>query len=315
MKNLVKINNILITFVVMFLITSCNNDAIYNDEHYKIQVYLLSGAENVYTASYTLNEIDPIRWVTVGCGGSNTNDKEIVVTLEPNPEMLDRFNSMNYDYVEHYAQLLHPSRYEIESYDVTLPARSDYHYARMPVKVFPLGLSPDSTYFIPLKIRSVSNYEVNEDKLDLLYRVVIENDYAKQVPPTMYSQAGQMVETTTTILTGNKRVHPLESDKVRMFIGNETYSDNTTVAQINRLSVVVQILPDNTLLVTPYSDDVMEVEMLDDVPNYNRYDPAFMQGSTKQRVLFLNYRFRNNTNGTWSAWRTVEERLMRVEDN
>jgi len=309
MKNLVKISNILITLIVLLFITSCNNDSIYKDEHYKIQVYLLSGGENVFTASYTLNEEEPIQWVTVGCGGSNTNDKEIVVTLEPNPEMVNRFNRMNYDDERHYAQLLSTNRYVIDSYDVTLPAHSNYHYARMPVKVRPLGLSPDSIYFIPLKIRSVSNYEVNEEKHDLLYRVAIENDYAKQVPATMYSKSGSMTD-PPTVLSGNKRVHPLENDKVRMYIGNETYSENTPIDIIKRLSIVVEILPDNRLTVLPYGND-MEVLMLAN----NRYFPEFIQGTSIQRVFELNYRFRIRTDGTWGPWRTVEERLIRVEDN
>jgi len=141
--------------------------------------------------------------------------------------------------------------------------------------------------------------------------VAIENDYAKQVPPTMYSKSGAMTNPLTG-LYGDKRVHPLESDKVRMFVGNDGYSETTSVATINRLSIVVQIMPDNSLIVTPYSPDHMEVEMLDNVNNvlhFNRYDPEFMQGSTKQRVLFLNYRFRI----IGAEWRDVEERLIRVE--
>jgi hypothetical protein len=98
-----------------------------------------------------------------------------------------------------------------------------------------------------------------------------------------------------------------------MFIGNETYASTTTVADIEKLSVVVQILEDNSLLVTPYGS--MEVEMLDNAKGYNRYNPELMQGTSKQRVFYLNYRFRlKQANGTFSAWREVEERLIRIED-
>lgn len=303
---------ILIACIMGISLAGCNTDIIYQEEQYKTLVYLLSGSDNLYATSYTLNEEAPVRFVSIGCGGSNSNEKEITVTLEPNPEMLDKFNSLNYNYQDEYAKLLPADRYEIASYTVTLPANSDYHYARMPVKVRPLGLSPDTIYFIPLKIKSVSNFDVNENKSDVLFRVAIENDYAQQLVPTYYAKSGTM-SNPVTVLSGAKLVQPLDKDKVRMFVGNETHGSTTTVADIETLSVVVQINEDNSLLVTPYGS--MEVEMLDNVNGYNRYNPELMQGTTKQRVFYLNYRFRlKRTDGSFSAWREVEERLIRVED-
>ncbi len=304
---------IFIACIVVFGFSNCNTDSIYQEEQYKTLVYLLSGAENVYATSYTLNEEEPVRYVSIGCGGSNSNEEDITITLEPNPEMLDRYNSLNYNYESEYAKLLPADRYEIESYSVTLPANSDYHYARMPVKMRPLGLSPDSIYFIPLKIKSVSRYDVNEDKSDVLFRVTIENDYAEQLVPTYYVKSGTMTN-PVTVLSGTKLVQPLDSNKVRMFIGNEIYGTLTTEADIERLSVVVQVNEDTSLTVTPYGS--MEVEMLDKVNGYNRYIPDLVQGTSKQRVFYLNYRFRlMQSNGTFTAWREVEERLIRVEDN
>lgn len=303
---------IFIACIMALSIAGCNTDIIYQEEQYKTLVYLLSGSENVYAASYTLNEEEPVRYVTIGAGGSTSNEKDITVTLEPNLAMLDKFNSLNYNYQSEYAKLLPADRYTIDSYSVTLPAKSDYHYVRMPVKVRVLGLSPDSIYFIPLRIKSVSNYDVNPEKSDVLFRVAIENDYAEQLVPTYYAKSGTMTN-PTTVLSGTKLVQPLEKDKVRMFIGNETYGNNTSVADIERLSVVVQIKEDNSLLVTPYGS--MEVEMLDKVTGYNRYVPELLQGTSKQKVFYLNYRFRlMNANGTFTAWREVEERLIRIED-
>lgn len=304
---------IFIACIVVFGFSSCDSDSIYQEEQYKTLVYLLSGADNVYATSYTLNEEEPVRYVSIGCGGSNSNEEDITITLEPNPDMLDRYNSLNYNYESEYAKLLPADRYEIESYSVTLPANSDYHYARMPVKVRPLGLSPDSIYFIPMRIKSVSRYDVNEDKSDVLFRVTIENDYAEQLVPTYYVKSGTMTN-PITVLSGTKLVQPLDSNKVRMFIGNEIYGTLTTEADIERLSVVVQINEDNSLTVTPYGS--MEVEMLDNVNGYNRYIPDLMQGTSKQRVFYLNFRFRlKQSNGTFTGWREVEERLIRIEDN
>lgn len=304
---------IFIACIVVFGFSGCNTDSIYQEEQYKTLVYLLCGSDNVFATSYTLNEDEPVRYVSIGCGGSNSNEQDITVTLEPYTEMLDKYNSLNYNYQSEYAKLLPADRYEIESYSVTLPAKSNYHYARLPIKVRPLGLSPDSLYFIPLRIKSVSRYDVNEEKRDVLFRVAIENDYAEQLVPTYYVKSGSMTD-PITVLSGTKLVQPLEKDKVRMFVGNEIYGSTTTVEDIERLSIVVQINEDNSLTITPYGS--MEVEMLDNVNGYNRYVPDLVQGTSKQRVFYLNYRFRlKQSNGTYSGWREVEERLIRVEDN
>ncbi|MEA5080469.1 MAG: DUF1735 domain-containing protein [Dysgonamonadaceae bacterium] len=303
----------IITCILTFSMVSCNTDSIYQEEQYKTLVYLLSGTDNVFAASYTLNEEEAVRYISVGCGGSNSNEKDITVTLEPNPGMLDKYNSLNYNYDSEYAKMLPSDRYKIESYSVTLPANSDYHYARIPVKVRTLGLSPDSIYFIPLKIKTVSNYDVNESKSDVLFRVAIENDYAQQLVPTYYTKSGTMTN-PITVLSGTKLVQPLEKDKVRMFVGNEKYGSSTTIDNIKNLSVVVQILEDNSLIVTPYGS--MEVEMLNNAKGYNKYIPELLQGTTKQSVFYLNYRFRlKQSNGTFSTWREVEERLIRIEEN
>ena len=308
-----KIIKILIIGVVAFNLSGCSLDEIFQAEQYKPVVYLLSGSDNIFGVSYTLNEAEPTRFVSVGCGGSNANEKDIVVTLEQNPEMVDAYNYLNYDYEYQYAKILPADRYTITSYSTTIPANSDYHYARIPIKVRALGLSPDSIYFIPLKIKSVSEYEVNEDKQDVLFRVAIENDYAGQLTATYYAKSGTMSD-PLTVLSGSKQVFPLEKDKVRMFVGNEAYSVTTTAADVLRLSVVVQIKPDNTLEITPYGP-TMEVEMLDEVNGSNVYVPAQMQGNTRQRVFYLNYRFRYiNEDGTFTVWRNVEERLIRVEE-
>lgn len=303
---------ILIACILTLTLVRCNSDSIYQEEQYKTLVYLLSGSDNVFATSYSLNEEEPVRYVSVGSGGTNSNEKEITVSFELHPAMLDKYNSLNYNYQNEYAKLLPADRYEIKSYQVTIPANSDYHYARLPIKVRPLGLSPDSIYFIPLRIKSVSNYDVNPEKNDVLFRVGIENDYAEQLVPTYYGKSGNMTN-PITVLSGSKLVQPLSNNRVRMLIGNETHSASTTVADIERLSVVVQVNEDNSLTIMPYG--TMDVEMLDKVPGYNRYVPDLVQGNSTQRVFYLNYRYRlMNSNGTYTAWREVEERLIRIED-
>ena len=319
MKKSEKIRSASFTGILVFCLAccaSCNTDAIYQDEMYKTVVYLLSGSENVYTESYTLNETESVGYFSIGCGGSQFNKEEIVVTLQPDAAILDQYNKNNFDYESSYAKLLPADRYTIDSYTVTIPAKPSDQYVKVSVKVRPLGLSPDTIYFIPLAIKSVSRYEVNEDKSTLLYRVAIENDYARQAVITRYAKKGTVKDqskNSVSILSGSKIVQPLTKDQVRMFTGNNTQTQLSTVADVEKLAITVQINGDNTLTVTPYGN--IEVEQLS-ADGYNRYDPEVMQGTKAQRVFYLYYRYRTlNNDGTFSSWMEVKETLTRIEES
>jgi hypothetical protein len=281
---------------------------------YKNTVYLLSGGSNVYTSSYTLNETESVQYFSVGCGGSKPNQEEITVTLETDKVLLDQYNKSNFDinYLA-YAKILPANRYEIESYTVVIPANPTDQYVKVPVKVHPLGLSPDSIYFIPLAIKSVSRYEVNDEKYNLLYRVTIENDYARQTPTTYYTKKGyerNQSNGAETSLSGLKMVQPLTSNKVRMLTGNNTQNQTTTVADIEKYAIVVEVKADNTLAYTPYGS--IEVEALE-ATDYNQYG-IVTQGTKEQRVFSLYYRYRVLNGATFGSWMEVRETLTRVEE-
>ena len=319
MKISEKINSI--TFVsalaaCLFACAACSNNAIYEDEQYKHVVYLLSGSENVYTESYTLNEDEPVRYFSIGCGGSTPNPGEVTVTLEPDRVLLDQYNRNNFDInVTSYAKVLPAGRYDIASYTVTIPANPVDQYVKVPVTVRPLGLSPDTIYFIPLAIKSVSHYEVNEEKRNFLYRVTIENEYARQKTATYYTKRGtekNQSNSSESILSGTKVVQPLTHDKVRLFTGNNMQDQTATLADIQRYAIVVQVKADASVDISPYG--AIEVEKLD-APDYNRY-AIVKQGDREQRTFFLYYRYRTrNTGGSYGAWMEVKETLTRVEED
>jgi hypothetical protein len=233
--------------------------------------------------------------------------------------LLDRYNLSNFDIdTSLYAKILPADRYEIESYTVVIPANPTDQYVKVPVKVRPLGLSPDSTYFIPLAIKSVSRGEVNEDKYNMLYCVRIENDYAQQ-NNTYYTKKGyekNQSNNSEASLSGTKRVQPLAGNKVRMFTGNNTQSSTSTVADIEKYAIVVEVKADSTLAYTPYG--TIEVEALE-AADYNRYSYVTQynldtQGYREQHVFALYYRYRilNNDGVTFSVWMEVKETLTLV---
>jgi len=309
----------IMAFVFLVCFTGCDSDKLYQME-YKNVIYLLSGSENVYTEAYTLKEEAPVRYFSVGIGGSKPNEDAVTVTLEPDRVLLKRYNNSNFDIdVSRYARLLPENRYEIESYTVDIPANPVSQYVKVPVKVRPLGLSPDSIYFIPIAIQKVSRYEVNPEKYNMLYCVTIENEYAQQRVVTYYTKRGvikNQSNNSETNMSGDKIVQPLTKDRVRMFAGNHVQNLPTvvTVEEIERFAMVVQINEDNTLDMIPYDKGTIEVEKLD-LEGYNLYDPKVKQGLREYRVFYLYYRYRtlNDDGVTYGDWLEARETLTRVE--
>jgi hypothetical protein len=294
--------------------SSCNGDEMYEKEVYHPVLYLLSsGTDNVYTVVIPFKETDATAYFSVGCGGSLPNPEEVTVELEPDTVLYDRYNRMNYDSEDAYARLLPPNRYEISSFRVVLPANSPEQYVKVPVKINHHGLSPDSIYFIPVAIKSVSKYEVNPDKYNVLFRVAVENDYAEQISTTVYYQRGTTVTgATSTPITGSKMLYPLSKDEVRMFAGVRTQTAQTTLAEINTYSIAVKINADSSAVIRSYG--TIEVEQLEE-SSYNRYYTITGAEGKDVDYIDLYYRFRTlvSTNpDVYSNWTEIRESLQRM---
>lgn len=305
------------TIILLMLMgfVSCDRNGIYEEEKYKPVIYLLSTSNKTYSETYTLKEVESVRYFSVGCGGSTPNPEEVTVTLEADTVQLSRYNKSNFDIDSaSFARLLTENRYTIESMTVTLPANSSEQYVKVPVKVRPEGLSPDSTYFIPIAIKSVSRYEVNPEKRNLLFRVAISNDYAEQLKTTYYYMTGSNAvgEGTAALIAGSKTMHPLAGNRVRVYAGSHLPASKLAVAAIEKYSIVLQINDNRTVDYFPYA--TIEVEKLDD-PRSNIYTEV-----GKEKYFYLYYRYRLLTKAAtetdpaeYGDWNTVKQTLRRLE--
>ncbi len=165
--------------------------------------------------------------------------------------------------------------------------------ASIPVKIDAHGLSPDSIYIIPLKIKSVSEFEINEDKSNVLFRLYLKNDYCEIKTTTNYFMRGELINDSEpdkiVPIAASKQFLPLDSNMVRGF--------PTTVPMLNELehidnkAMVLKIAKDNTVTILPYKN--LEIESLDN----SYYDP-------KEKKFYLNYRVKLD-----DEWNTVAEVL------
>jgi hypothetical protein len=223
--------------VLVFLGTfSCNEYKLFDEEMYKkVFALISSGDYNILTVVHDLDEAEVTGYVAASCGGTNPTETDIRVTLREDMELFDRYNRSNFDDIEAYARLLYADKYTVPNYEFVIPKGEKI--GRMPVKVRPEGLSPDSTYFISFKVDKFSAYEVNSEKSDMLYRIMLKNYWATQVTATNYSL--RAVHQGSNLI-GNKRVFPLTHNQVRINVGN-TINFTADTANINTRSIILEV--------------------------------------------------------------------------
>lgn len=320
-----KASRILLIAAVAFGMTACDEEAQFDKELYKKVINVLSLEDLTFSVNYDLNEEVSTGYISIGCGGTKHIDQDVTVELEPDNEALAKYNKLNFDIDESkFAHLLDPACYEIPVMSTVLKADSEDNYGTIPVHVRPEGLSPDSIYFIPLHIKSVSAYEVNPAKSTVLYRVLLKNDYAFQSPITTYRTRGldeffdaSQGKTIRKSFTVTRYVLPLTKNAIRCFVGSNSYdTSKLTKEQINKYAMRVTINEDATLTINPVG--TTQIEMMGEVGMSNYYT-FFEQNHIKYQTFYLSYRYRtlidgkdgSNGDADYDVWHTVEETMTR----
>jgi len=265
MKKYIKI---CIAFIFLCVAVSCNNDEVFQREQYKNVFALISGTDNVSTWTHDLRKTESEGYVSASLGGSNPSTTDIRVTLVEDPSLIDEYNVIAFDVnTSKYIQPLSREKYTIDTYEFTIPAGAVG--ASIPIKIRPAGLSPDSSYFIALKVNSYTAYEVNPEKDYLLYQVRIKNWWAAY-GGTGYRQMGTRVlsgsSNQPTQIFGSKNLYPLSPNKVRVMAGNEL-NDQSSMDIFERYSMVITI-DDNSGKASISSYKKLEVNQIDGDPDY-----------------------------------------------
>src|SRR3546814_783139 len=219
--------HIYIPVAILFLTTifiSCEDQKLFEKEMYKNVVALISSEYyNSFEEEVPLTGEEFTGYIAVSAGGTHATDQDIIIELMEDRKQFDLYNWSLFDADSSlYAQLLPGEHYEIPDYTVTIPAGE--RTGKTMVRINPEGLSPDSTYFIALKMKSNPDYEINPDKNTILYQVLLKNDYASQAEDDLYSMRGLL---DSAVTAGNKRMFPLSHNKVRVIAGNESDRKST----------------------------------------------------------------------------------------
>jgi len=262
-------------FASMLLsMVACNPNEIYQDELYKKVICVLSDDDQVFAIEHDLNDSVSVGYISISCGGTNHIDKDAVVEIETDSLLLSKYNRLKFDLDStKFAKKLDNWRFKIPTYSTVLKANSTDSYAKIEIRIKPDGLSPDSVYMIPLRIKSVSQYEINPDKQNVLYRVFLKNDYAQQKVTSYYRMKGTRKEELASIasnITSDKVFYPLSKNKVRTLVGTTAFQQKqASLPEIDESGIILEILEDHTVNITACGS--LDIEMLGD-PRDNRYE-------------------------------------------
>lgn len=254
------------------MICSCDRDELFEREQYKKVFALLSDdGFNIFAEEHELELSESPGFVSAVCGGSLPTGEDINITIVEDEDLLLQYNRSNFDVDEsRYARWLPRDKYDISSYSITI--RAGERTGLMPITVRPNGLSPDSTYFIPLRADRFTTYELNPEKSDVLYRVFLKNYYATNKTETYYSFRSKRDEAN---IMGSKLVFPVSGNSVRTMAGDLTFESKTDV--INSGALLLTVDENDSVRIEPWKSlNVTQVNGDPDYPNtFSIYDDGY----------------------------------------
>ncbi len=281
---------IAVAFLLLFMANACNRDEIFEREQYKNVFALISESDNVSSKFHKLGE-ESTGYVTASLGGTNPTTKDIVVNLVEDKTLIDTYNKTNFDVdVTKYALPLPEDKYDIDSYQFTIPAGTIS--GRMPIRIRPDGLSPDSSYFIALRVESFSSYEVNPEKSYILYRVRTKNYWSQADGNTIYNMRAKLrIQGSTSELEmpGTKVMHPITQNSVRIMAGNETFEPDINI--FNKYAMILEIGENNKVTISPYKN--LEVTQVDGDKNFPNIFKIEDDGFKTYKTFLLRYDYKS----------------------
>lgn len=282
-----NLKNIIISTTLVLVLSSCNQDKVYEDEQYKNVFALICNDENVYEYFFDLKNDESTGYVSLSMGGSNNISENITINLVEDRSYIDTYNKINFDMdVSKYAKPLSQAKYDIESYECTIPAGEVK--TSVPIKIRPNGLSPDSTYFIAIRVDSYNRYEVNPEKNYLLFSVKIKNYWSKN-NGTSYTLRGfrKQEGSSEVMVPGVKVMHPLTKNKVRIMAGTEIFEADRMV--FNKSAITLEVSDNNKVTIAPYKD--IKIEQINgdkDFPNTFKIED---DGFKTYKTFLLRYNY------------------------
>ena len=304
----------------------------YKEELYRKEIFIVSGENNILGQEFEYGEKGFQGELAIYASGTTGLDQNVTVKLGLDFEAIGEYNKRNFDTkFEEYAMELPAEYYTIDPMSVEMEAGSCS--ASLPINVRVDELLPDQTYFIPLRIESVSSCMPSATKNFVLFEIQRRNNYATTKSSTYYTmtgttQTGWIVDnifgsnTRRQAINSSKLVIPVGERSVRILPGATAANDKVTTRN-NSLRVTVdpeswvnvpvyvegeitdEVVPMQRVSITPYLDSQDAIRVSASPLNDSTYDPA-------TGTFYLYYRYQLATE-SGNTWHEVRETMTRSQ--
>lgn len=331
MKALSKITLLAVATAASGLLSSCEMEY-YKEELYRKEIFIVSGENNILGEEFEYDENGFVGNLPVYASGTTSLDQDVTVTFRLDPEIIGEYNRRNFDTnYDDYAIELPDACYTIDPMSVEMKAGS--YSAQLPINVRVEGLLPDETYFIPLRIESVSGYMASTTKNYVLFEIMRKNDYATTKSDTYYTmtgttQTGWVIDnlfgsdTRRQAINSSKLVVPIGKHSIRILPGATAASEKLDIRN-NSLRITVdpetwvnvpvyvegeltdETVPMQKVTIEPYLDSQDAIHVSASPQEVSAYDP-------ETETFYLYYRYQLATEDS-STWHEIRETMTRTQ--
>ncbi len=305
----------IITAAALVSLVACNDDEVFEKEQYKNVFGFVSESDNTNTKVVSLHKEESVGYMSLSMGGSNPIKRDVTVNIVEDESLIDAYNSANFDTdVSKYAIHMPKSKYDIVSYKCVIKAGESL--GTIPVNIRPEGLSPDSTYFIPVRIDNYDGCEMNPDKGTLLLKVAFKNRWAASTG-TGYSMLGKrrnVTSTTEISMPGTKTVHAYGHNSVRVMPGNETFKADKHTLEAKAMILEIEDTPDEVKKVTIKPVRDLKVTQIDGDKFYPNTYAIVDDGFNVYKMFLLHYYYTIGNN-TYEMKEELRIRYIESEEN
>lgn len=326
---------------ILLSVAACGEKEFYDDEQYRKECYIVSNDDNIFGQEYTFGE-NSVGYLSIYASGSTPVDKDVTVTLRPAEDLLKAYNQrVNGTSYANYAEILPESCYTMpEGWSVTVTSKNSY-------TLFPISVNIDQlntlkTYYLPLEIASVSDYQYSATKNYVLFRIYMKNAYATTKTDTYYQMYGTTIDLVNngttfeqidpaavpTVFNATKRMTPVSENAVSIIPGASQTSSDTEQRYV-KMTVTDEIYQNPIL-----GDDglptgktipvqVVKVEPKNEGSTCVQVTKAFDSVTGEELVSYFNpadktfvlnycYRMPTERSGSNELWHMVREEMARM---
>ena len=304
----------------------------YKEELYRKDIFIVSGENNILGQEFEYGEEGCEGKLAIYSSGTTSLDENVTVTFALDHEAIGEYNKRNFDTkFEDYALELPEEYYTIDPMSVEMKAGTNSEL--LPVTVRIDELLPDETYFIPLRIESVSSCMASTTKNYVLFEILRKNDYATTKSDTYYTmtgttQSGWIIDnifgsdSRRQAINSSKLVTPVGKHSIRILPGATAETEALDIRN-NSIRITVdpetwvnvpiyvegeltdETVPMQKVTIEPYLDSQDAISVSASPTDVSAYDPA-------TGTFYLYYRYKYATE-SGNNWQEVRETMTRTE--